>query len=301
MNASVPASRCAWGIHGLRRPCACFAVEPTPDPLLEEGERGRERREPHLELGLTAEEPHERCLDPSGRAPSRTRRARPRQRHRSPAKMIIRRSRSGGVLPVPRGRAGGSAVATAQPRAATRLGAAAVVRLGDGRGVRIRHGRLRRRGERRRRHARPAGRWLRRHVTRARVLLVGHDSPSFSPSRCASRPSGTLARATSPVPWSSGSAIRDHRRRPRGQPGRDLRRSPRGRGRARRAGHRRWRRPPVGLHPLEDDDRHRRRDVVLPACRGHGSRRRRRPRPRQPPRPGRAHRGPAPQLDRRAA
>ena len=51
----------------------------------------------------------------------------------------------------------------------------------------------------------------------------------------------------------------DHRRRSRGQHVRDGRGDPRRRGHARRARRRRRRRAPVGLHPVEGDDRHRRR------------------------------------------
>ena len=95
--------------------------------------------------------------------------------------------------------------------------------------------------------------------------------PPFCASVCASAvrvpDRRTLARATSPVPWSGGNAVRDHRRRPGRQHGRHLRRPARRRGHAGRARHRRRRRPPVGLHPVEDDDRHRRGDDVLPADR----------------------------------
>ena len=56
-----------------------------------------------------------------------------------------------------------------------------------------------------------------------------------------------------------GEAVRDHRWWPRRQPGRHAGRPARRRGHAGRAGHRRRRRPPLGLHPVEGDDRHRRR------------------------------------------
>ena len=52
---------------------------------------------------------------------------------------------------------------------------------------------------------------------------------------------------------------RDHRWRPRRQHVRDRRGDARCRGHADRARHRRRRRAPVGLHPVEGDDRHRRR------------------------------------------
>ena len=62
-----------------------------------------------------------------------------------------------------------------------------------------------------------------------------------------------------PVPWSHAPALRDHRWWPGRQHRRHHRRPPRRRGHADRARHRRRRRPPVGLHPVEGDDRHRRR------------------------------------------
>ena len=62
-----------------------------------------------------------------------------------------------------------------------------------------------------------------------------------------------------------GDSIRDHRRRAGGQHGGDVCGPARRRGDAHRARRRRRRRAPVGLHPVEDDDRHRRRDELHPA------------------------------------
>ena len=64
------------------------------------------------------------------------------------------------------------------------------------------------------------------------------------------------------VAWRGGHPVRDHRRWSGRQHGGHVRRPARRRGDDDRARRRRRRRPPVGLHPVEDDDRHRRGDGV---------------------------------------
>ena len=87
--------------------------------------------------------------------------------------------------------------------------------------------------------------------------------------------------------------LRDHRRRTGGQRRRHPGRDPRGRGHAGRAGHRRRGCPPVGLHPLQGHDRHRRGHVLPAHGRADGpARGRGRDRPRRPARAPRVHRGP---------
>ncbi len=134
---------------------------------------------------------------------------------------------------------------------------------------------------------------------RARFALVGHAADVIP--RALRRHREARNRKRRRVPWLGGRSVRDHRWRASRQPSSHLWRPPRGRGRAGRAGHRRGGGSPLGLHPLEDHDRHGRRDVVLPAGGGIRARRRRRARPRQPPGPRRAHRGTSAQVDRRPA
>ena len=79
----------------------------------------------------------------------------------------------------------------------------------------------------------------------------------------------TGRRSRGPVAWRRDDTLPDHRRRT-GRQHRGHVRSPAGRrGDDDRARHRRRRRPPVGLHPVEDDDRHRRGHGV-PASRSTG-------------------------------
>ena len=112
-----------------------------------------------------------------------------------------------------------------------------------------------------------------------------HPSRRRRHRRCRSRASDSSpgpsrlgdARAARLQPWATVAcgrerALRDHRRRPGRQHRGHVRGPPRRRGHDDRARHRRRRRPPLGLHPVEDDDRHRRGDELHPAHRRHGPR-----------------------------
>ena len=113
-----------------------------------------------------------------------------------------------------------------------------------------------------------------------RARSAASPLPLIGPSRS--------AEAASAVGWSTGrpryrrwprhvacdrgDAFRDHRRRSCRQHRGHLRRPARRPGDHRRARRDRWRRPLVGLHPVQDDDRDGWGDELPPSLDGHGAR-----------------------------
>ena len=100
----------------------------------------------------------------------------------------------------------------------------------------------------------PGSRWL----AHDRVTVTRR--PSSGPRPVRGRRRGPFRPGR--LAWRRDDALRDHRRRTGRQHGGHLRRPARRPGDDGRARRRRRRRPPVGLHPVEDDDRHRRGDGV---------------------------------------
>ena len=158
-----------------------LSEEPTTHPFLEDGERGRQGGEPHLELRLPTEEPDERLLDRRvvdfAYAPSATATRPPMPEEDEHPPQSVRRGLARAAAARRRLGCGdgcsSGAAATSGSGAATTSARRRVPRC---------HRRhttpwVARWCERRRRHARAPGRWLGRHVTVLRVLLLGHDLP----------------------------------------------------------------------------------------------------------------------------
>ena len=106
-----------------------------------------------------------------------------------------------------------------------------------------------------------------RVVPRQRGMVVSATRPAPRPPTRSS-----VASPTSSL-GAHGDEVRDHRRRTGGQLRGLLRSPPRRPGHGGRARRHRRRRAPVGLHPVQGHDRHRRGDVVQPPHRRHGPRR----------------------------
>ena len=231
MNASVPAMRCACGIHGLRRPCARFPKSRRPTHSWKTARAAANVANHTLNSGCPLKNHTNGCskvgswtfaYTPSASA----------TRPPMPEKMSIRRSRSGGVLPLA-GRGGGSAVATAG--AATVAGSAtgwATVAAVDSGGANGGGGTLAPRGGGFGGVGREPGCCSSATAlpsspptsSRARGVRSSGDASPRRP--CGHRES--RRGMTHGYPEINGRALRDRRRWPRGQPGRDLRRSPRG-------------------------------------------------------------------------